>query len=82
MWCTFLITPADLRLHSKVLLKFEGYRCTVLVANGNNVIIGNSQTAKQMKDSNSNSKDLHFKYEISFERLKCSQQNSIYNSVG
>ena len=44
------------------LLKFEGYsRCTdnhfisELVANGN--IVGNSQTAKQIKD-------LRFKYEI------------------
>ena len=56
------IITIDSRLRSEALFKFEGYsRCTdnhfisELVANGN--IIGNSQTAKQMKD-------LRFKYEI------------------
>jgi len=50
-----------------VLLKSEGYRCTdngfifVLVVNG--IIIGNSQTAKQMKE-------LCLKYEITLERLE------------
>ena len=57
----------DSRLRSEALLKFKGYRCkdnrfiSALFANGN--IIGNSQTAKQMKD-------LRFKYEITLERLK------------
>ena len=37
-------------------------------------IIGNSQTAKQMRD-------LRFKYEITLERLKYSQRNATYNSV-
>ena len=36
---------------------------------------GNSQTAKQMRD-------LRFKYEITLERLKYSQRNATYNSVG
>ena len=38
-------------------------------------IIGNSQTAKQMRD-------LRFQYEITLERLKYWQRNATYNSVG
>ena len=38
-------------------------------------IIGNSQTAKQMRD-------LRFQYEITLESLKYSQRNATYNSVG
>ena len=38
-------------------------------------IIFNSPTAKQIKD-------LRFKCEITLEKLKYSQQNAIYNSVG
>ena len=38
-------------------------------------IIFNSQTAKQIKD-------FRFKCEITFERLKYSQRNATYNSVG
>ena len=37
--------------------------------------IGNSQTAKQLKE-------LRFKYEITLEGLKYSQRNVTYNSVG
>ena len=56
----------DSRLRSEELLKFEGYTDVqitilvfVLVAIGN--IIGNSQTAKQMKE-------LRFTYETKLER--------------
>ena len=62
-----LVKLPDSRLRSEALPKFEGYRCTdncftfVLVATGN--IIGNSQTAKQMKD-------FHLKYEIALEKLE------------
>ena len=38
-------------------------------------IIGNNQTAKQMRD-------LRFQYEITLVRLKYSQRNATYNSVG
>ena len=54
---------SDSRLRSEALLKFEGYndvQITTLFLDANGNLIGNSQTAKQMKD-------LRFKYEIALK---------------
>ena len=69
----------DTRLRSEALLKFEGYnRCTdnrFILYTGCQRVTLSGQTAKQMRD-------LRFKFEITLERLKYSQRNATYNSVG
>ena len=71
------VRPFDLRIRSEVtaLLKFEGQRCKDNRIISLLKICNAQQTAKQMKD-------LRLKYEITLGRLKYSQRNATYNSVG